>query len=186
LMSRFFPHASYAEDQPLAKTILTTHVLTRALTTGSLIGTGVFSAQAALARFRTPAQPASAAAEALPKAATAAVKFDTARLLRTTGTSSLITLGLISLALAGRMYGREEIEWKDRSWRILENQGQLETDDWTLGGVLAGVGVAAGRIGVGALGWRGALGGAGLGSVAGMFGYLGWRHGVKGGFEEKQ
>jgi hypothetical protein len=84
------------------------------------------------------------------------------------------------------MYGREEIEWKDRSWRILENQGQLETDDWTLGGVLAGVGVAAGRIGVGALGWRGALGGAGLGSVAGMFGYLGWRHGVKGGFEEKQ
>jgi hypothetical protein len=40
-MSRFFPHAAYAEDQPLAKTILTTHVLTRAFQAGSLGGTGV-------------------------------------------------------------------------------------------------------------------------------------------------
>jgi hypothetical protein len=40
-MSRFFPHTAYAEDQPLAHTILWTHVLTRGVTLGSLIGTGV-------------------------------------------------------------------------------------------------------------------------------------------------
>ena len=83
------------------------------------------------------------------------------------------------------MWGREEIEWKDRSWRLLENKGQVECDDWTYPGMVAGL---AGVLGSGsgrAMGWRGVVGGAGLGSVLGMVGYMGWRYGVKGGrFEE--
>jgi hypothetical protein len=37
-MSRFWPHGSYDEDQPLAHTILWVHVLTRAETSGAGFG----------------------------------------------------------------------------------------------------------------------------------------------------
>jgi hypothetical protein len=84
------------------------------------------------------------------------------------------------------MWGREEIEWKDRSWRLLENKGQLECDDWTYPGMVAGlVGVLSSRTGR-AMGWRGAVGGLGAGSVLGLMGYMGWRYGVKGGKFEEQ
>ena len=79
------------------------------------------------------------------------------------------------------MWGREEIEWKDRSWRLLENSGQVECDDWTYAGML-GAGVWALREGGG---WTSAIGRVGTGSVVGMMGYLGWRYGVKGGWKEE-
>lgn len=77
------------------------------------------------------------------------------------------------------MWGREEIEWQDRSWRLLENKGQLETDDWTYGGMLAGL--AATALLRRPVGWAAALGSVGAGSVAGTLGYMGWRYGVHGG-----
>jgi hypothetical protein len=81
------------------------------------------------------------------------------------------------------MWGREEIEWQDRSWRLIENKGQVECDDWTYSGMAIGA-VASAVRGKG-LGWRGGVGSIGLGSVGGMLGYMGWRYGVKGGkFEE--
>ncbi|KAF3359202.1 Aminopeptidase Y [Verticillium dahliae VDG1] len=46
-MSRFFPHTAFAEDQPLARTILWTHVLTRAATMGSILGLGTFALRSA-------------------------------------------------------------------------------------------------------------------------------------------
>ncbi|KAJ0379422.1 hypothetical protein COL26b_002265 [Colletotrichum chrysophilum] len=153
-MSRYFPHTAYAEDQPLSHTILGVHVLSRGYTTGAIVGLGAVSAGS------------------LP------------RLLRKTGTASAVGLGLMGLALAGRMQGREDIEWRDRAWRLLENPGQLETDDWTYGGAAAGV-VAlgawrlAGAKGVGGL--RAAAGAAGLGSVAGTVGYMIWRYGMHAG-----
>jgi hypothetical protein len=86
-----------------------------------------------------------------------------------------------------RMRGREEIEWKDRAWRLLENKGQVECDDWTYPGMALGFAAVLTNASGKALGWRGAVGGAGLGSLVGMIGYLGWRYGVKGGkFEEKE
>ena len=90
------------------------------------------------------------------------------------------------MGLPVRMWGREEIEWRDRSWRLLENEGQLECDDWTYPGMAVGLaGVLAGGGGR-TLGWRGVVGGAGLGGVLGMLGYMGWRYGVKGGkFEDE-
>lgn len=159
-MSRYFPHAPYAEDQPLAHGILYNHVITRFVTFNTILGAGVLSVRRIIPYFR-------------PKVA---IPF-TQALLFSASRATLLALPLGVLATFGRMYGREEIEWQDRSWRLLENHGQLETDDWTYPSMIAGAAVGAIRTG----GWRGALGGAGLGSVAGMAGYMAWRYGVNGG-----
>lgn len=122
------------------------------------------------------------------------------------GISSLWTIGLTSAALAARMQGRENIEWQDRAWRLLENPGQLETDDWTYAGMAAGLAAytaavatttstatikssplvllskvrgTRGRVVGGLL--LGVLGSAGAGSVVGTVGYMGWRYGIHGG-----
>ena len=87
-------------------------------------------------------------------------------------------VGVLGAVLAGRMWGREEIEWKDRAWRLLGNRGQVEVDEWGLVGmVVGGVGVLVGR----GRGWRVGVGGVGVGSSVGVLGYMIWRHGVKGG-----
>lgn len=84
------------------------------------------------------------------------------------------------------MYGRELIEWQDRSWRLLENRGQVEMDDWTYIGMGAGVVAALGTGSLKGLGVRGVLGAMGAGSVVGGLGWVGWRVGINGGkFEEK-
>lgn len=166
-MSRYWPHAAYAEDQPLSHAILVTHVLSRAVTTGALIGGAVVSVRQAIPRFR----PASAAT--IPFAR---------RLLLGGGTGALITMGVAGLGIIPvRMHGREEIEWQDRSWRLLENQGQVECDDWTYGGIALGSAAVLASSGGRAMGWRAVVGGASWGSVVGMVGYLGWRYGVNGG-----
>ncbi|KAM3513682.1 hypothetical protein MY11210_002693 [Beauveria gryllotalpidicola] len=187
-MSRYFPHTAYAEDQPLARTILTTHVATRAVTLGTLLGVGVTGARTLIPALRPKIelQPPQQQQQAF-----------AVRLLRSCAGSMLATLGVAGVGLVVRMWGRDDIEWRDRSWRLLENKGQLETDDWTYGGVGAATAAAAvvvrarARAGerkpaVAVLGWRGVVGAAGLGSVGGMMGYLGWRYGVNGGrFPEK-
>lgn len=163
-MSRYFPHAAFAEDQPLPKTILTTHVLLRGLTSGTLISGVVTSARQIIPRWRPAVNPG---ATFLP------------RLVAGAATGSVWGIGLSGVALVARMWGREAIEWEDRSWRLMENKGQLETDDWTYGAMgLAAVGWAARGM---PMGWKGALGAMGWGSVGGMFGYMAWRHGVNGG-----
>jgi hypothetical protein len=171
-MSRFFPHPPYAEDQPLSKTILTTHVLTRAIQAGSLLGTGIGLSLLSLRRFnvlspRTPPLPAYLT------------------ILRSSGTGAVIALGILSIGLPVRMWGKSQVEWQDRSWRLRANKGQTECDDWTYGGMAA---AAAAVVWKGkSLGWRGVVGGIGAGSVLGMLGYMGWRYGVKGGkFEEEE
>lgn len=166
-MSRFFPHPPYAEDQPLHHTILTTHVLTRGFTAGAIVG----SLASASRHVLSPARRQQPLARLVP------------RLLAASSTGALVGVGLSALATVGRMYGREEIEWRDRSWRLLENEGQLETDDWTYAGMVAGPAVlAATRGGAAAMGgWRAVVGASGLGSIAGMLGYMTWRYGINGG-----
>lgn len=160
-MSRFFPHPPYAEDQPLSKTILTVHVLTRAVTTGTMIGAGLFGVQDVSRRLRKTAAPL-----AVPRAQA---------FLQVAGRSTVWTTGIVGVGLVFRMWGREGIEWQDRSWRLLENKGQLETDDWTYAGMAAGL-AASTRLRP--FGWAGAVGAVGTGSVVGMLGYMGWRYGV--------
>ncbi|QYS95055.1 hypothetical protein H0G86_002370 [Trichoderma simmonsii] len=171
-MSRYFPHTPYAEDQPLSHVILTTHVLTRAVTAGSIIGLVLTSVRQSIPSLRRPG-PLSE------------------KLLLSATRSTIITTAIVGVGLTARMWGREPIEWQDRSWRLLENRGQLETDDWTYGG-MGGALLATGLMGVrGAggpakLGWRGVAGAAGIGSVGGMIGYMAWRYGINGGkFVEK-
>ena len=120
-MSRFFPHTPYAEDQPFFGTILTTHVLYRGFQTGAFLGLAASSATSAIKRQAV-----------LPTA------------LRATGNGAILGTALMIPGLAIRMWGREEIEWRDRSWRLLENRGQMEVDDWSLAGTLAG-GLATSR-----------------------------------------
>lgn len=187
-MSRFFPHTSYAEDQPLGHTILLTHILTRAVTTGSVVGLGIFAARETVARF-FPGRVSPSPAPGLPTPVTAAKTVSPLlpRLVRQAGTATAWTIGFVALATVARMWGREDIEWRDRSWRLTQHLGQLEVDDWTYGSMLAAAALAAtarGRaavFGKAAAGWRGWLGLVGLGSVGGTIGYMGWRYGVHGG-----
>ncbi|KAI1169210.1 hypothetical protein F5B18DRAFT_646067 [Nemania serpens] len=167
-MSRYFPHTAYAEDQPLAKTILTTHVETRAITTGTIIGAGIFATREAIQRLRKTATPSTASA--VPRSQL---------FFRAAGQSTLWTIGIVSIGLVGRMWGREGIEWQDRSWRLMENKGQLETDDWTYGGMAAGL--AATVLLKRPVGWVAALGSVGTGSVVSTLGYMAWRYGIHGG-----
>ena len=77
------------------------------------------------------------------------------------------------------MWGREQIEWRDRAWRLLENKGQVEVDDWGLVGMgLGGFGLLVRKGGVP---WRVGVGVVGVGSTVGVVGYMLWRHGIHGG-----
>lgn len=101
-------------------------------------------------------------------------------LVRATGTSAVITTGLMGLALVGRMWGREEIEWQDRSWRLLENRGQVEVDAFSLAGMGVGLGTAGYRVfwnGWRGVGWKMASGLVGTGAGAGVLGYVVWKYG---------
>ncbi|KAK0123784.1 hypothetical protein ONS95_008785 [Cadophora gregata] len=182
-MSRLWPHTPYAEDQPYHHAILATHVLTRAFQTGSLIGLGLGSSIFTLRKFnilpskpRTVPPPPPSLSTTLPRPTTLLPT-----LLRSTSTGALTAFGLLCVGLPLQMRGKEEIEWRDRSWRLLENEGQVECDDWTYGGMVAGGLVAASKGSGLGLGWRGVVGGVGMGSVLGMLGYMGWRYGVQGG-----
>ncbi|KHO00291.1 uncharacterized protein MAM_02214 [Metarhizium album ARSEF 1941] len=166
-MSRFFPHTSYAEDQPLPRVILTTHVVTRAVAVGSAVGVGVAAVRQAVPPWRGP--------DAFSR-----------RLVRASSAGALCGLGLGVVAAAGRMYGRDLVEWQDRSWRLMENRGQLEVDDWTYLGMAAGVGTAWGAGTLRGMGPRGVVGAAGAGSVAGFLAWAAWRLGLNGGkYKEK-
>ncbi|KAI0874987.1 hypothetical protein GGS24DRAFT_457012 [Hypoxylon argillaceum] len=166
-MSRYFPHPAYAEDQPLAQTILITHVETRAITTGTIIGAGALATREGIQRLRKTASSST-------------LKAPRSQLyLRAAGHGTLWTIGIVSLGLVNRMWGREEIEWKDRSWRLMENKRQLETDDWTYGGMITAL--AATVLFKRPVGWVAVIGSVGAGSVAGTLGYIGWRYGIHSG-----
>ncbi|KAK8065266.1 hypothetical protein PG997_012013 [Apiospora hydei] len=161
-------------NQPLSHTILTTHVLTRALTTGAVLGTGLYSVRQGLLPLILP----SSSTTSVPKPSPA-TGFQP-RLLHATGKTTLWTLAIVSLGLAGRMWGRDEIEWQDRSWRLLEHRHQLETDDWTYGGMAAGAAAVAARVVRPGPSWVGVLGAVSLGSLVGVAGRMGYRYGLKG------
>lgn len=162
-----FPHAAYAEDQPYSYTILTTHVLHRGLQTGALIGLLAGAGRSFLSRRKqTVVSPAIAPS-----------------LLRSAGVGAVWGTGFLAVGLVARMWGREKVEWQDRSWRLLANEGQVECDDWSIGGsVVGGLGVLA-RDGLRGGAVR-VLGGFSLGNLAGVAGYMAWRYGMHGGKRE--
>ncbi|KAJ5669212.1 hypothetical protein N7462_010282 [Penicillium macrosclerotiorum] len=151
-MSYLFPTAEFAEDQPQARTILATHVLSRGFQLGSAIGL-LNSGAAVLLRRRSLTAPV---------------------LLRSTGTGAIIGTGIAGVGLVARMWGREEIEWQDRSWRLRYNSGQVAVDKWSEPFAAIGAFAVAARGASGSLmgGWRGLVGGAGVGSLAGIVGCM--------------
>lgn len=151
-MSYLFPTAEYAEDQPLPRTILTTHVLSRGFQLGSAIG--LLNSSAAYLLNRRPL--------------TAPI------LLRSAGTGGIIGAGIVGVGLVARMWGREEIEWKDRSWRLRFNTGQVAIDTWGEPAAALGVLLVASRGLAGSAPgrWRGFVGGAGVGSLVGVVGCM--------------
>lgn len=155
-MTSLFPHPQYAEDQPSAYAILYLHVLRASAMTFSFLSlpyTGI-----SILRSRIQHQPVS-------------MNTVLSRTLLNSG-RGLILGAVAGVAMTwGRMRGKSPVEWQDRSWRLLENKGEVNTDWETIGatgvGALTGLGVA--RRGVVPLSAaRATLGGAGLGLGSGV------------------
>lgn len=95
--------------------------------------------------------------------------------LAQTGYGALVGTALMIPALPFYMHNRTDIEWKDRSWRLLENEGQKEVDDWStvgfVGGALAAARSPAVRI-AGRVSLVRLAGGAALGDLVGVAGYM--------------
>lgn len=165
-MSRFFPHASHAEEQTLSQTLLYSHVLYRGFQTGATLGLTSVALRSAGRYIRGRSMVTGVAS------------------LATTGRWAVVTTLLMIPTTYGRMYGREEIEWQDRAWRLMEHEGQKEVDDWSLIGMAVG-GVASTRLSIanktGTARFLSMAGGAGIGSLAGVVGYMVWRYGICGG-----
>lgn len=168
-MSRFFPHTDYAEDQPMSHTILATHTLYRGFQTGAVVGHALELGKQLFKKSRSfGSEPILAST------------------LRSAGVGALVGTALMVPGLYVRMRGREEIEWKDRSWRLLENEGQKAVDDCSAVGTAVGAIAGARQVLAHETAKLKAFkiaGGAGVGSIAGVVVYLGWRYGLNGGHE---
>jgi len=166
-MTSLFPHAEYAEDQPYSKEILTLHVLRAGAPAGVIVS---FPIAAALTVFRGPRTWSNLSQ----------------RLVLSSCRGLIWGTALSGLALAGRMWGKEQIEWQDRSWRLQENRFQSEVDWWILDGAVVGavtsfLALRRGKLPPALLAKRRetVIGGAGFGTMLGTIGFMGWRHGVK-------
>ncbi|KAK6537032.1 hypothetical protein TWF281_001235 [Arthrobotrys megalospora] len=154
-LNGLLPTSDYADDQPLYHFILMTHVMHRSLPIGAFISSAIPLASTFILR-RATAYPI------------------TTLLLRSNSTGALVSLGIGGAMTIGRMWGREDIEWKDRSWRLLRNTGQTQLDDFSAAGLA--VGAVLGAAGKGPLPlWRGVVGGAGLGTLAGTLAFAIWK-----------
>ncbi|EMD88818.1 hypothetical protein COCC4DRAFT_195268 [Bipolaris maydis ATCC 48331] len=155
-MTSFFPHPVYAEDQPYARSILYLHVMRASAMSFSFLSLARFPASVIAARYKK-----------------APINYNVilARTLKTAGRGLVLGTAAGVAMTWGRMRGLEEIEWKDRAWRILENKGEVQTDWVTLssasgGAVAALIAARRGRIKMPAGGAM--LGGAGVGMAAGV------------------
>ena len=155
-MTSPLPHPIYAEDQPYARSILYLHVIRASVMSFSFFSLARFPASVIAARYKKTA-----------------IDYNVilTRTLKTAGRGLVLGTAAGVVMTWGRMRELEEIEWKDRSWRILENNGEVQTDWVTLGSASGGA-VAAliaarrGRIKMPAGGAM--LGGAGAGMAAGV------------------
>ena len=155
-MTSLFPHPQYAEDQPDAHAILYLHVMRASAMTFSFLSLPYTGISLLASRLRAQSPSGSSILT---------------RTLLNSGRG--LVFGTIAGAAMtwGRMRGCEEIEWQDRSWRLLENKGEVDTDWETVGA--AGVGAVAAAVAsrrsavpVGIA--RAAIGGAGLGLGSGV------------------
>ncbi|KAB8338943.1 hypothetical protein FH972_021883 [Carpinus fangiana] len=180
---------SYAEDQPLPKLILTSHVLHRGFQAGAFVGLLVGTARPSVSFLLTssasrtqnvssPGSPKLAPTNPSPQTPRVKLLPSTNSLLKGSARGAITGTAFLSVGLTARMWGREEVEWADRSWRLLHNEGQVEVDDWSFIATAFGALFGATRVGPKIMM---TIGGAALGNVAGVVGYMGWRYGMMGG-----
>ncbi|USP80672.1 hypothetical protein yc1106_07946 [Curvularia clavata] len=150
------PHPAHAEDQPYARIILYLHVMRASAMSFSFFSLAQFPASLIAARYNK--RP---------------IDYNVilARTLKTASRGLLLGTAAGAIMTWGRMRGREEIEWKDRSWRILENDGEVQTDWISAGSAGAGaiaalMAVRRGRISMPVSG--AVLGGTGVGMAVGV------------------
>lgn len=160
-MTSYFPHTAYAEDQPNAQAILYLHVARATAMSGSFLSLFTAPASLLVTRYR----------HAVPITPSALLS----RLLIHSGRGLVIGSVLGVVATYGRMFGREEIEWQDRAWRLQENKGEEDTDVVSfqaaaVGAVGAGLAARSGRLYRVTTG-NAVIGGAGLGMASGV-GYM--------------
>lgn len=155
-MTSLFPHPRYAEDQPYARSILYLHVMRASAMSFSFFSLLQFPVSIVAARSRK-----------------SPIDYDAilSRTLRAAGRGLVLGAAAAMVMTWGRMRGREEIEWKDRSWRILENHGEVKTDWVTLGAAGTGavgalIAARSGRVPI-TVG-NAMLGGAGVGMGTGV------------------
>lgn len=155
-MTSLFPHPQYAEDQPYARSILYLHVMRASAMSFSFFSLFQFPISVVAARSRK-----------------SPVDYNVvlSRTLKTSGRGLVLGTAAGAVMTWGRMRGRQEVEWKDRSWRILENDGEVKTDWVTLGAAAGGAvgALFAARTGTLPLSMGNAmLGGAGVGMAGGV------------------
>ncbi|KAL5432601.1 hypothetical protein PMIN07_010543 [Paraphaeosphaeria minitans] len=154
-MTSLFPHTTHAEDQPSAHAILYLHVWRATTMTCTFAAQLTAPASLLLSRYRH---------------GTRFTGFAYGIRLLVHSARGLVIGSILGFpATYVHMFGREEIEWQDRAWRLQENREEELTDLTTLMGmVVAPVAFAAtkarGRLGIGMT----LMGGIGVGAGTGM------------------
>lgn len=157
-----FPHAVYAEDQHYPHTILTIHCLHRGFTAGAILGLiPPLTRSAFNTVLRRPLPP-----HPLPYVS---------RIFSSAAIGGVGGIAFLAIGMIARMWGREEVEWQDRSWRILANKSQNREDGYSFSGIVIGAMYMAFRTRRGHLTtamfkiprWRAIVGAAATGSIAG-------------------
>jgi hypothetical protein len=155
MLDLFIPPAAFAEDQPYSRLILSVHVIHRGFNMGAILGIG---SSLAINTFRKVRKPG--------------YTYSLAHTLQFAARGGLIGLGFGALALTGRMYSKELIEWQDRSWRLLQHSTQNQTDHWSVAGATVG---ALTSVVYKATTARALMGGAAMGSSAAIIAMLAYR-----------
>ncbi|KAF0709602.1 Aste57867_5827 [Aphanomyces stellatus] len=147
-MDRFVPVPDEMEEQTLSQEVLYAHVTARSVQLCAAVAS--FGTLASIPFMKEPALPI------------------VPRVLRNNFRAVTLGLFLGPFMTYGRMRGMDVVEWKDRSWRLLQNPGQNNVDiALTAGSVVCGLAAVVGMKAPQAAAVR-FLGGVGIGSFAGL------------------
>ncbi|KAK5993476.1 hypothetical protein PT974_06907 [Cladobotryum mycophilum] len=112
-----------------------------------------------------------------PAATTSGPHSLTDKLLLNASDFSLLAIGATTIGFVAKMWGKELIEWQDKSWFLRNTPVVAQMDDWTYAGMLGGAlaAVVAGKVSSKSLGWRGLVGAVGIGSIWGTAVFFAWK-----------
>lgn len=130
-MDLFIRPTLHAEDLPYSRLILGVHVIHRGFDAWSLIGVG---SALGVSGFKAIQSRAKGNPSSIPTMSSPLLS----RIVRYSSRTGLFGLAFGAIFLTGVMYNKSLIEWQDRSWRLLHNSGQNQTDHWSFAGATLG------------------------------------------------